>query len=135
MGRPVTAGITDAQRDALAMLSPALDAETYLAGDVAIALELNDRLGRIPDTCLFARDKMRAIPACGRSSRRSAATRTEQNGGDLGAARRSRTEPKSQHTITDAPRPSTQTPRGGLLFWLLRCSDGDERRATSDGGA
>jgi hypothetical protein len=40
----VIEGITPAQREALAQLSPALDATTYLAGGVAIAVELHHRL-------------------------------------------------------------------------------------------
>lgn len=39
----MTAGITDAQRIALATLAPSLDAETYLAGGVAIAIALHHR--------------------------------------------------------------------------------------------
>lgn len=37
-------GITDEQRAALASLAPALDAETYLAGGVAIALAMHHRM-------------------------------------------------------------------------------------------
>lgn len=43
MGRGVTTGITDAQREALVALAPALDEATYLAGGVAIAIELRHR--------------------------------------------------------------------------------------------
>lgn len=43
MGRLVSEGITDEQRAALEQLAPALDEATYLAGGVAIALELHHR--------------------------------------------------------------------------------------------
>ena len=39
----VVAGITEAQRVALEALSPALDEATYLAGDVAVAIQLHHR--------------------------------------------------------------------------------------------
>jgi hypothetical protein len=42
----VTAAITDAHRAALVELSPALEADTYLAGGVAIALRLRHRVSR-----------------------------------------------------------------------------------------
>jgi nucleotidyltransferase AbiEii toxin of type IV toxin-antitoxin system len=44
MGGRVTEGITPAQRGALAELSPILDESTYLAGGVAIAMELHHRV-------------------------------------------------------------------------------------------